>query len=274
MPSPPSSSEEGNFSIFTTLRYDPLLLSSTANTSASSLPHPTPFYLLSHHRDRMLQAAENFSYPSSATSLLQSLSAFARRLQDAVDAEGEGALRAKAILTRTGELTVELGPTPVVSLSQLYPEALPLPPLPAGREDMDWTVVLDQEETEPSEFTTFKTTVRGMYDHARMRVGIQGFAERREVLLWNPRGEVMEGSLTSVYVYVKREGEGEGEGAGAGWRWVTPVLGSGGQKGTTRRWALERGLAEEEVVMKEDVKPGDWVVLSNGLRGAWGGWAV
>ena len=278
-----SAPKESDFSVFTSLRYDLQLLSCPANTAASSLAHPTPFYLLSHHHDRLLQAAENFSFPTAAISLLRPLSVFTQRLQDAVDAHPrgrEGHLRVcwslvgeeeragradnhgqlKAILTRSGEFTIEIGPVPVVSLSQLYPEALPLPPV--ERSDGDWRIVLDTESTTPSEFTSYKTTVRKMYDDARIRARIRSFAERKEVLLWNEIREVMEGSLTSVYV--RKDGEG----------WVTPMVGSGGQRGTTRRWVLEGGLAKEGVVMTEDVKAGDWVMVSNGRRGIWGGWVV
>jgi len=81
----PTSSEADDFSIFTSLRYDLQLLSSPANTAASSLSTPTPFYLLSHHRDRMLAAATHFSYPPAAISVLHSLEAYTQRLQEAVD---------------------------------------------------------------------------------------------------------------------------------------------------------------------------------------------
>ena len=75
-----------DFSIFTSLRYDPQLLECPENTAASSLASPTPFYLLSHHRDRMLAAATHFQYPPAATAILQSLEAFEQKLQEAVDA--------------------------------------------------------------------------------------------------------------------------------------------------------------------------------------------
>jgi len=100
MSSPSSPSGESDFSVFTSLRYDPQLLHCLANTAASSLDQPTPFYLLSHHRDRMLQAAENFSYPPVAISLLRSLPAFVQRLQEAVDAHPGG---------KEGQLRVSLG---------------------------------------------------------------------------------------------------------------------------------------------------------------------
>lgn len=42
--------------------------------------------------------------------------------------------------------------------------------------------------------------------------------------------------------------------------------------GTTRRYALEQGLCEEGIVMKDSIKVGEKVVLSNGVRGF--GWGI
>ena len=66
----------------------------------------------------------------------------------------------------------------------------------------------------------------------------------------------MEGSITTPYFF--RGGE-----------WVTPPAADGGNVGTTRRWALETGLCREMVVLRDDVKVGEVVWLSNGVRG-WG----
>ncbi|OJD34808.1 aminodeoxychorismate lyase [Diplodia corticola] len=49
---------------------------------------------------------------------------------------------------------------------------------------------------------------------------------------------------------------------------AVPVGGAGGgQRGTTRRWALKRGLCMEEPVARETVAVGEWVWVSNGVRG-------
>jgi 4-amino-4-deoxychorismate lyase len=90
-----------------------------------------------------------------------------------------------------------------------------------------WDVIPDTARTKPSPYTSYKTTSRAMYDSARKNVGIESMSEKREVLITNESGEIMEGSLTSVYFW--RNG-----------KWVTPGLESGGQAGTTRRWALEK----------------------------------
>ncbi|KAB2578705.1 hypothetical protein DBV05_g2566 [Lasiodiplodia theobromae] len=50
-------------------------------------------------------------------------------------------------------------------------------------------------------------------------------------------------------------------------RSVKAVAGAGGQRGTTRRWALKKGLCMEEPVARETVEVGEWVWVSNGVRG-------
>jgi 4-amino-4-deoxychorismate lyase len=81
-----------------------------------------------------------------------------------------------------------------------------------------------------------------------------------EVLLHNPSGEITEGSTTTPYFY-------------RGGKWVTPPVHAehGGQRGTTRRWAIRNGLCEEGTVRVESVENGEGVWVSNGVRGfRWG----
>ena len=104
LPGTGSGVGDGGITAFTSLRYDRQLLLSPANMADFSMSpaakkEATPFYLLAHHRDRMLAAAEHFGYPAGATAVLQSLELFARRLQEAVDAAGgDGPFKACAPL--------------------------------------------------------------------------------------------------------------------------------------------------------------------------------
>ena len=66
----------------------------------------------------------------------------------------------------------------------------------------------------------------------------------------------MEASITTPYFW--RAGN-----------WVTPSAVQGGNLGTTRRWALQRGLCVEGTVKRESVSKGERIWLSNGVRG-WG----
>lgn len=80
-----------------------------------------------------------------------------------------------------------------------------------------------------------------------------------EILLYNHRDEIMEGSICTPYLF--REG-----------RWITPAAKCGGNLGTTRRYALEKDLCKEGIVPKDSVKANEIVVLSNGVRGF--GWGI
>lgn len=101
----------------------------------------------------------------------------------------------------------------------------------------EYQVLVDSERTQHTEYTHYKTTKRQMYDDARNRHGL-GLADPKEVLLVNPAdGSIMEATLTTPYFW-------------RGGRWVTPPVsqifelgkGSGGNDGTTRRWALEKSV--------------------------------
>lgn len=116
---------------------------------------------------------------------------------------------------------------------------------------------LDPISTPPSLFTSHKTTSRELYLASRARLHLSA-AYTSEALLWNPAGEVTEGSITNV----------------AFWRgtcWVTPRLESGGLGGVMRRWLVEQGEWTEGTVGKDSVRKGERVLLSNAVRGVFAG---
>ena len=195
----------------------------------------------------------------------------------------------KVVVSREGDLTAEITPVAKVELAAFCPQTLDLPPEGAGEAVKPfepspltggaitmgptdympvenhtflkavYTILLDSEKTEQNAHTNLKTTHRPHYDASRER-HVKSMAE--EVLLQNPRGEVTEGSITTPYFY--RSG-----------RWVTPPVHEehGGQRGTTRRWALATGICVgEEVVRAESVEDGERVWVSNGVRGF--GWGI
>lgn len=80
---------ETSFHLFTSLRYDPLLLTSSENSQSwLNFISPSPFYMLCYHRDRMLEAAQHFDFHAVAekladgaalhNELLQKVSAYIR----------------------------------------------------------------------------------------------------------------------------------------------------------------------------------------------------
>ncbi|KAK7943719.1 aminodeoxychorismate lyase [Apiospora aurea] len=266
------------FKLFTTLRYDPALLAVPEQgfTNLGWNQRPSPFYILDYHRDRMLQAATHFRW-EAAVKLISGEEGL-RRLEEYLDTAASSFShvphRVKVTLGRDGQLAHEAAPINNVPLQNLFPTALPgllVTDVQGDRFDhgekvatrgAEWQVLVDGKSTESSEYTHFKTTERRVYDDARNRVELRP-TDMREVLLVNAtNGQVMEASLTTPYFW-------------RGGKWVTPPVprnfvqgeGSGGNNGTSRRWALERGLAIEEATLANDLVDGEECWLSNGARG-------
>lgn len=163
----------------------------------------------------------------------------------------------------------------------------------------EYVVKLDTQPTPTSAFTVLKTTAREHYDASRARAlpANPSGAPYAEVLLYNSVNELTEGTLTTIYVSrggrwvtppvgvpageftaetLKELNEGENLDEGelrkpfAG-RWGHSVrsakVGAGGQRGTSRRWALKKGFCMEEPVSVSTVEVGEGVWVSNGVRG-------
>ncbi|KAI1671900.1 hypothetical protein L13192_02759 [Pyrenophora tritici-repentis] len=170
------------------------------------------------------------------------------------------------------------------------PAATSTPPPPP-----EWKIKLDTAPTPSSPFTLLKTTKREMYDQSRERALPENSAgpAYREVMLYNEVNELTEGTLTSLYLFrggrwvtppvgvpsgeftsktLKDDGADEGElrKPFAG-RWGhstrSAKVGTGGQRGTSRRWALGSGYCMEEPVSIDTVQVGEHVWVSNGVRG-------
>ncbi|KAK8044682.1 hypothetical protein PG993_004706 [Apiospora rasikravindrae] len=240
------------FKLFTTLRYDPALLAAPGQgfTNLGWNQRPSPFYILDYHRDRMLQAATHWRWEAAVKLISgeEGLRRLEEYLRTAASSFSDVPHRVKVTLGRDGQLDVHGDPFN-------HGEKVAI-------RGAEWQVLVDSKSTEGSEYTHFKTTKRHVYDDARNRVELRP-TDMKEVLLVNAtNGQVMEASLTTPYFW--RSG-----------RWVTPPIpkdfvqgeGSGGNKGTSRRWALERGLAIEEPTLAADLVDGEECWLSNGARG-------
>ncbi|CAN9158106.1 unnamed protein product [Alternaria alternata] len=325
-------SENNEFQLFTSLRYDPLLLRSDENSrTILNFVTPSPFYMLAYHRDRMVEAAQHFDFfevekrLKDGEALHDELS---RQVQEEIRKTGKDeAMKLRLLFDKAANLTVEFTPIPAVPLSTLYPPSLDPPksgtqqhpadtfkpsPLTGGALNLgpsdtlsaatstppappEWKIKLDTEPTPSSPFTLLKTTKREMYDQSRQRALPDNPAgpAYREVMLYNEVNELTEGTLTSLYLFrggrwvtppvgvpsgeftsktLKNDGADEGElrKPFAG-RWGhstrSAKVGAGGQRGTSRRWALGSGYCMEEPVGIETVEVGEGVWVSNGVRG-------
>ncbi|KAH8786110.1 aminotransferase [Hyaloscypha finlandica] len=252
--------------LYTSLRYDPLLTSLPINTESwdEQLKEPSPFYILTHHRDRILQAADHFGW-IKAVDAIRGSDGFVhllKKLTETIDTKSPTPLRIRVLLSHDGSIGVESSPAAPVTETNLFPKRIP-PPKASPQMKVSpltaWDIIPDSVRTKPSPYTSYKTTNRDMYGAARERVGIKDMTEKREVLIVSEKdGEIMEGSLTSVFFW--RNG-----------KWTTPPVASGGQVGTTRRWALAKGFCVEGVVTADSLKDGEECWISNGVRGfQWG----
>ncbi|KAK2759920.1 hypothetical protein FQN54_002656 [Arachnomyces sp. PD_36] len=276
-----STSTLEEFQIISTLRYDPDLAIAATNAPADSYPPPqnSPYYLLSYHHARLLSAAKHFQW-DRAIDALQNLSVVGRDLEplsqtlDSHIPDKSKPWRIRVALSRDGSIAVTTGPTlPFSSYILLLPppSQTHLPsfstlPEPDGGGGAIWRLYLDTQPITPSGFTTHKTTARDVYKEANERVGINSPEELAEVLVYNPLGEVMEGSKTTPYFRRRKTSTSSG-GEEDGVEWVTPPLSSGGNDGTTRRYALSRGFCVQEVIRMTDIVEGEVCWLSNGVRG-------
>ena len=263
-PDPPNTSPH----LFTTLRYDPDLLTSPSNTAVSPSHAPSPFYMLQHHWDRLEHTPATI-FPATdlppvhPSRLFPDPPTFHRRLSAAIiywRAQHPAAatplrLRIACHPAPTPRLTLTLAPTPAVPLAHLFPTILHPP---AACAVPHWLAAVDAHRTAAAPQTAHKTSERGAYVAARVRARLRNPPDtahsRHEVLLVNGRGDMMDGSVTTPYFW--RAGG-----------WVTPAAGCGPQRGTTRRWALERGLCVEGTVGADGVREWELVWLSNAVVG-------
>lgn len=246
--------------IFTSIRSDPVLLANPRNDIPSAASSPSQFYMLSHHRDRLLAAAcalhwlaavQVLSNESGLINLTGLLYIHVQNIHFELDYPRP--LRVRITCSSSGALAVTSSPVPTLSASVFFPSSLSPNPDPA---QATWCIFLFPVPVEINLYTAHKTTFRKPYNEARAHLAASD--TNVEMLLQNPEGNIAEGTLTTPYFWRQE-------------RWVTPKADCGGNLGTTRRWALERALCTEGTIRAIDVREGECVWLSNGVRGfGWG----
>ncbi|KAH7082522.1 hypothetical protein BKA63DRAFT_133152 [Paraphoma chrysanthemicola] len=321
---------KSTFQLFTSIRYDALLLESDENSRPDlNFVTPSPFYMLAYHRGRMLEAAQHFDFHAVEKRLNDGKALHEDLLKSVEDWTSKNSqdepLKLRVLFDKEANMTVEFMPIPRVSLQSLYPTSFDAPeqkpqphpantftpsPLTGGALNLGptdslpasppsaptWTLKLDTAPTPSSPLTLLKTTEREMYDRSRERALPENPSHPayREVMLYNEVNELTEGTFTSLYLYrggrwvtppvgvpsgefnslTLKDGsnadEGELRRPFAG-RWGHSVrsakVGAGGQRGTSRRWALGKGYCMEEPVGIETVEVGEGVWVSSGVRG-------
>lgn len=138
-----------------------------------------------------MHAAHRFNWPN-AIFAISGPSGFQNLLDTLtknIDTNSATPLRVRVVLNYEGTLTTESAPVPPVPLSNLFPGRLPPPesvsvgnpkvsPLTGGALELGygdslpsdpikasppWSIIPDSERTDPSPYTSFKTTSRDMY---------------------------------------------------------------------------------------------------------------
>jgi len=248
-----------DFELFSSLRYDPKLLHEEFNTAVAG--HPSPFLLFSYHVDRLRTAASAFDWPlaKEAMNALEAEEMLRKKCEESVakEEDSDNGLMVRILLSREGVFRAQALPTGpllrgALDAAHFNPDTwnvtsngdIASAPQPVLR------VFLDTEPTPSTMFTSYKTTVRAHYEAAQHRIGMTD--RTKDVILHNENGEVMEGSVRNVAFW--RDGG-----------WVSPPNSSGGLPGTIRRWLLEQVILKERVILKSEIHPGEWVLLTNGV---------
>ncbi|MEZ5923134.1 MAG: aminodeoxychorismate synthase component I [Hyphomicrobiaceae bacterium] len=184
-------------------------------------------YLEQRHVDRLKSSADYFGLPLDTKKLARIFAGFAKRY-------GATRQRVRLVLGEEGQLS------------------LTATPLAATDPQHRLRYVVSDQRVDPTDpFLYHKTTRRALYEgeHAR---AMEVFGAD-EVIFLNSRGEIAEGSRTTVFI--ERDGV-----------LLTPTLASGLLPGTLRAELLEAGRAQEAVLTPDDLERGR-VFLGNSVRG-------
>jgi para-aminobenzoate synthetase / 4-amino-4-deoxychorismate lyase len=186
------------------------------------------FHLLERHLARLAASSRYFGFRLYEAAVRKALSRAVQAL--------EGVQRVRLTLGLAGD--VEVGTEPIT---------LPAP-------GMVWSYAFAAARTDSRDPRFHhKTTLRALYDE---ELAVQRAATGcDEVVFLNERGEVTEGSRTTLFV--ERDGV-----------WLTPPLASGVLDGCLRREMIETGAprVEERVLFPDDLGQGT-VWFGNALRG-------
>lgn len=134
---------------------------------------------------------------------------------------------------------------------------LQLTPEKFSQSAQTYRVYLDNKNSVVGPFTSFKTTRRSVYSEARERKlndPDDKDPRPKEVVLFNARDEATEGSITNIAF--KRDG-----------RWITPALTSGCLCGVVRHFLISRGVLHQGNIFRHTIRPGEPVLLFNGVIG-------
>jgi para-aminobenzoate synthetase/4-amino-4-deoxychorismate lyase len=180
-------------------------------------------FLLNEHLQRLGKSAAYFDIPLDTYAISQAL-------EDTFSELDKTAHRIRLLVSRDGNSEIQTFPM-------------------GSEEESECRVVLAKEPVNSQDVFLFhKTTHRVIYERAKA-----DFPEYDEVILWNEKGEVTEGTIANIVI--RKDG-----------RLITPPVCCGLLAGTFREHLLKVGAVEEGVVTLNDLKGADEVFLVNSVR--------
>ncbi|KAF5095440.1 hypothetical protein D0Z00_003136 [Geotrichum galactomycetum] len=235
------------FEILSTIRYEPNLATPGALQAGNDAGEDVPdvcFFLLSAHHQRLQYAIDFFHWDVELPydHFVGELRAALRLL------DHSKSYKMRALVSKNGELTVEA--TEIAPRRNLFSGLLRT----QKADDPQYTIYLDSESIMVGPFTSFKTTNREVYSKSRERSLRADGPEFQEVLLYNPRDEITEGSITNIALF--RDGS-----------WKTPPLGVGCLCGVTRNHLLSTKIMQEATIDRKSLQHGEPVLIFNGIIG-------
>jgi 4-amino-4-deoxychorismate lyase len=191
------------------------------------------FVRLDRHLARLAASAAALGFAWSEAAALETL----RQAVEAAHGEGKGApLRVRLELAGDGRMEIA---------------ATPFAPLPPGTK---WRLRIASTRLDSGNpLLRHKITARAAYDAARAEFSRH---EADEVILLNERGEVCEGTITSIFVD-----------GGEGGPLRTPDARCGLLPGVLRSELIDQGRAAETVLTLADLERSRAVLVGNSLRG-------
>lgn len=185
------------------------------------------YVLLARHVERLSASAKYFGFPYDGA-------AVSAALHSAVQARGQERLRVRLLLAEDGRLTVTAVPQPEQAPGTVMRYVISPTRLTSG-----------------DPFLYHKTTRRELYDREWQHFHDEQGAD--EVIYLNEKGELAEGSRTSIFL--ARDGI-----------LLTPPLEAGLLPGTLRAELIASGRAREARLTLADIEGGK-VLLGNSVRG-------
>ncbi|CAN6667114.1 hypothetical protein TRVA0_039S00342 [Trichomonascus vanleenenianus] len=242
--------DKSEFFVLSTIRYDPPPGAAVDLLRTEAIPESS-FFLLQSHWERLNYEVDFFGW--DVTVPYDHLLSELRETIKHVDRTKSYKLR--VLVSAQQEMKIEA--SEVDHREDLFSGIRGDLAVPPPKNEF-YRVFVDTEFIAVGPFTSFKTTKRDHYSAARnrsLRPEKQALDGRpQEVLLYNSRNEITEGTITNVAFL--RNG-----------LWITPPLTTGCLCGVVRDHLLSTGTIQEGVIMKESVQPGDPVLVFNGIIG-------